>query len=53
METFICEDCKKTLPLSKIAYGVDICKNCLEEYEDRTGYCSDWCRVNNQCDDSC
>lgn len=53
-ETFICEDCKKELPISEMCHTeYAICNNCLDYYEDKTGYCSVQCRINGQCDESC
>ena len=34
-------------------YRYDLCFECNEKYDDKTGYCSLFCCINNQCDDSC
>lgn len=53
-EVFICEDCKKSLPIKERAdENYDVCTDCLKEYEDRTGHCSAYCRISGKCDESC
>ena len=53
-ETFVCEDCKKKLSLNKrCSPEYDICNDCLDNYENKTGYCSVYCRITGRCDESC
>jgi hypothetical protein len=54
LETFICEDCKKELPISNRCHSdFDICNECLENYPNKTGWCSIQCRITGDCDQSC
>lgn len=50
---FTCDDCGKVLPVSKQCNEVNICNECLGNYENITGHCSAWCRVTGICDQSC
>lgn len=53
-QTFTCEDCGQKLPVTKKCHSdYDICNECLENYEDKTGHCSIYCRINERCDESC
>ena len=54
LKTFICDDCKMELPIDqRCDSNYDICKDCLDNYEDKTGYCSVHCRITGVCDESC
>ncbi len=52
---FVCEDCGKKLQIrERCDPDFNICDNCLNEnYEDKTGYCSVYCRITGRCDESC
>ena len=30
-----------------------ICEDCLENYENQTGWCSPHCRISGECDQTC
>jgi hypothetical protein len=53
-KSFVCDDCKKELPVKeRCDEDFDVCKKCLDNYENKTGYCSAYCRISGNCDESC
>lgn len=50
----ICEYCdKEFVPEYYYHKEYNICDDCLDSKEDKTGYCSATCRITGSCDDSC
>jgi hypothetical protein len=51
---FICDDCGKELDVSKrCSPAWDICDDCLDNYDNKTGYCSVDCMITGMCDETC
>lgn len=59
-EKYYCEGCyveiseRQALLSDQDTYH-ELCKDCEDKYEynDRTGYCSFYCRMTGECDDGC
>ena len=49
----ICEHCESTLNVTNEYKNYFLCEDCNEIYDDKTGYCSFYCCIENRCDDSC
>lgn len=50
-----CEICEKDKQESEIYGSVHyvVCLDCEESLENKTGYCSLYCRMTGECDESC
>ncbi|MCF3107278.1 hypothetical protein LL912_00665 [Niabella sp. CC-SYL272] len=54
VRTFVCEDCGGEMPINKKCDSdIEVCDDCIRDYDNKTGYCSVHCRYSGQCDQSC
>lgn len=50
---YLCQGCDEFVDKIFNDYGYNLCEECNNNYDNKTGYCSLFCCVTGQCDESC